>query len=68
MTERPSLDDFIECSECGHTLEHWHGPAGCTLGHDGWSEGDEGCACEIPWEFDEVCDLRERLGLPRKWY
>lgn len=49
-------DGYIECTECGHTLEWNHNTKGCDI-----------CHCRIRWTVREKQDLRQRHGLPRRW-
>lgn len=52
------IDGYVECSECGHTIEYDHTLKGCNL---------DGCGCQNGWMIEEIKDLREREGLPRFW-
>ena len=54
--------DYIECTECGHTLEATHGPDGC----EGLPDGD-GCNCSTHWTRKEIQALRRSHGLVGEW-
>lgn len=54
----PAEDGYIECSECGHTLENDHDLEGC--------HGD-GCDCTFALTRKAVRDLRAEYGMPRRW-
>lgn len=53
--------EFIDCTECGHTIELQHDTTGC--------EGslDEPCDCPARWTVKEIMALRRSHGLPDDW-
>lgn len=51
----PREDGYIECSECGHTLE-WDHRKGCRL-----------CTCRVSWTVIAIRKLRQQNGLPVRW-
>ena len=51
-------DGYIECADCGHTLEGAHTTDGCTQG---------GCPCRIGWTRAAVRKLRKEAGLPAQY-
>lgn len=51
-------DGYVECSECGHTIEYDHDRNGCTL---------DPCRCRAGFTVAVKRDIRAREGLPRTW-
>lgn len=49
------MDDYIECTECGHPLER-HTTHGCD-----WQA--DGCGCTAQWTRHEVTQQRRAAGL-----
>jgi len=52
------VDGYVECSECGHALEQ-HDTTGCIA--------VTGCTCPTRWTKQQIMDVRQREGLPRRW-
>lgn len=48
MQENPQEDGYVECSECGHTIDS-HNEEGCTE-----TDGVNDCTCEVYWTRTEV--------------
>jgi hypothetical protein len=57
VSNNPSEDGYVECTECGHRIEG-HDPDGC--------QEVEECGCREGWTRKEVGDVRARYGLPRR--
>lgn len=51
-------DRYVECSECGHTVEYDHDTDGCH---------SDGCTCTVRWSRDAKRTLRKAEGLPATW-
>lgn len=58
VAARARSDGYIECQECGHTLEYNHDRTGCT---------SDGCGCREVWSRAALRQLRQSYGLPASW-
>lgn len=58
LTTQALRDGYVECSECGHTIEWDHDNRGCHLVE---------CTCTARWTRDQKRRLRATEGLSQAW-